>query len=212
MNQNIPQHPTPKPSAPKPDIPRANIPQPNIPRFGGDDSERVKMWWHSHGKSITAGLALGLFAIFGFNYWQDYQKNLADDSSELFEQLRGQMIAFAENEGGENAGEDVDAGADENAGENAGEQVEVSIDSRHETLIETIANELMQDFSSTQYAVHAALALAKTKQDNGKLDQAATALRWVIENANDEMMEHIGRLDWRKFYWHKINRRRQWIF
>ncbi|MGH8597231.1 MAG: YfgM family protein [Gammaproteobacteria bacterium] len=43
--------------------------------------DEIKKWWDANGKSILAGLALGLTALFGYRYWQDTQNKNAESAS-----------------------------------------------------------------------------------------------------------------------------------
>jgi len=49
--------------------------------------EALKRWWKANGGSIIAGIILGLAAIFGWNTWNNYQQNQAQQSSDLYTQL-----------------------------------------------------------------------------------------------------------------------------
>lgn len=62
--------------------------------------------------------------------------------------------------------------------------------------IRDTAEELMTDYASTPYAVHAAFALAKLAVDDGDLAPAAQALEWILDNADadDPVLAHIARL------------------
>lgn len=61
--------------------------------------EALKKWWEENGKSIMAGIAIGLVAIFG---WRGYNQQLdikAQEASTLYEQ----MISAARNDDDENS-------------------------------------------------------------------------------------------------------------
>ncbi|MCY3768851.1 MAG: tetratricopeptide repeat protein [Gammaproteobacteria bacterium] len=56
-----------------------------LPKFAEDDDvARAKALWDEHGKSLAAGIALGLAGIVGFNYWGHYQESRSEVASELF--------------------------------------------------------------------------------------------------------------------------------
>ncbi|MGI9318707.1 MAG: YfgM family protein [bacterium] len=58
------------------------------PQFAEDeDLERAKKFWKENGRSITAGVVLGLGAIVGYNGWQSWQKSQGENASTLFENL-----------------------------------------------------------------------------------------------------------------------------
>lgn len=52
------------------------------------DDERVedlKKWWHDNGASILIGIALGVLAIFGWQYWRSYRDAQAERASQAYE-------------------------------------------------------------------------------------------------------------------------------
>lgn len=46
-----------------------------------DQVEAIKKWWKENGRSIIAGLVLGLGGVFGWRYWQDHQETRAAQAS-----------------------------------------------------------------------------------------------------------------------------------
>ncbi len=50
--------------------------------------EAIKKWWKENGTWLIAGVVLGLAGLFGWNYWQDYRKNLAMEASATFAQMQ----------------------------------------------------------------------------------------------------------------------------
>ncbi len=53
-----------------------------------DDTARARAFWKENGRSIVAGVLLGLGGIAGFNYWKSYQQTQGEQASILFEQLQ----------------------------------------------------------------------------------------------------------------------------
>ncbi len=49
--------------------------------------EALKKWWKENGKSVVAGLVLGLGGVFGWQYWSQQQQLVAEQASLQFEQL-----------------------------------------------------------------------------------------------------------------------------
>ena len=132
------------------------------PQFSEDQElERAKAWWKENGRSIVAGVVIGLSAVVGFNFWQSYQQTQAEEASFLFEQLR--------------------AGAE-------------TTEAESDISIETVANDLMTNYTSTPYAVHAALVLARSSVESSDLETAEQHLRWVLENSDDDGWLHVARL------------------
>ena len=49
--------------------------------------EALQKWWKENGTSALMGLGIGIAAILGWNYWQDYKKDQAAQASALYSQL-----------------------------------------------------------------------------------------------------------------------------
>jgi predicted negative regulator of RcsB-dependent stress response len=55
-----------------------------------DDEEQVeelKKWWSENGKSLVAGLGIGLAAVIGWTSWQTWERTQAELASVRYEQL-----------------------------------------------------------------------------------------------------------------------------
>lgn len=55
--------------------------------------EALKKWWKENGKSVVAGIVLGLGGVFGWQYWSQHQQQLAEQASLAFEQLNQSVQA-----------------------------------------------------------------------------------------------------------------------
>lgn len=49
-----------------------------------EQAEDIKNWWKENGLSITAGIALAIAALFGWEYWQKYQITQMETASSLY--------------------------------------------------------------------------------------------------------------------------------
>jgi predicted negative regulator of RcsB-dependent stress response len=49
--------------------------------------EALKKWWKDNGKSIIAGVVLGLGGVLGWKAWVDYRDRVAAEASNVFDQL-----------------------------------------------------------------------------------------------------------------------------
>ena len=49
--------------------------------------EQLKKWWSENGKSLVAGLGIGLAAVAGWTSWQAWQRTQAEDASTRYAQL-----------------------------------------------------------------------------------------------------------------------------
>jgi len=52
---------------------------------------------------------------------------------------------------------------------------------------------LKNDYSSTPYAALASLTLAKDAMAKNEVEKAASELKWVVDNANDDGVQHIAK-------------------
>jgi predicted negative regulator of RcsB-dependent stress response len=127
------------------------------PQFAEDeDMERARAFWKENGRSIIAGVVLGVGAIGGWNGWQIWQKSQGENASTLYENLRSDDI-------------ELSAAA-------------------------SLADDLMEDYSATPYAIHGALMMAKKSMQNDDIDEARRYLEWALENARDEGLKNVSRL------------------
>lgn len=55
--------------------------------------EALKKWWKENGKSVVAGVVLGLGAVFGWQYWNKHQQQLAEQASLQFEKMNQSVQA-----------------------------------------------------------------------------------------------------------------------
>ena len=186
--------------------------EPNRPQIARDpELERVRSWWDEHGKAIVAGVVLGIAGVVGFNYWQHYQQTRAEEASVLFERLRNMLEeaeaateaateADADTETTDQADADTDTTTDADADTEtetttqADADTEADADPETSAAIRRLAGDLMADYRATPYAVHGAFALAKFAVDHGDIEGAAEALRWALDNGDDDSLRHIARL------------------
>ncbi len=49
--------------------------------------DAVKKWWKENGRSVIAGLVIGISAVLGWNGWQSYKTGQARAASDIFQQL-----------------------------------------------------------------------------------------------------------------------------
>lgn len=55
--------------------------------------EELKKWWADNGRSIIAGVVLGLGGLMGWKYWGDYQVSHAREASAIFSEIQNAAIA-----------------------------------------------------------------------------------------------------------------------
>jgi len=55
--------------------------------------EALKAWWKENSRSVIVGVILGAAFVLGWNYWQSYKTEKANQASALYTQLLGFMDA-----------------------------------------------------------------------------------------------------------------------
>ena len=46
--------------------------------------EKLKTWWKENGRSVIAGVVIGVGGLFGYRFWIDYQNQIAEQASSHF--------------------------------------------------------------------------------------------------------------------------------
>lgn len=49
--------------------------------------EKLKKWWQENGRSVVAGIVIGVGGLFGYRYWVDYQNRIAEEASLHFSEM-----------------------------------------------------------------------------------------------------------------------------
>ena len=49
--------------------------------------EALKNWWSENGKSVVAGIVIGLGGVFGFQWWTQHQDQVGAQASNVYDQL-----------------------------------------------------------------------------------------------------------------------------
>ncbi len=82
----------------------------------------------------------------------------------------------------------------QNQGEQASELfAQLNSSAEIETAI-ALSNELTEDYGDSLYAALGALSLAKKQVLAGQYDDAQAQLNWILQNSQDEGIQHIARL------------------
>ena len=53
-----------------------------------EKAEQIKGWIKENGMSVAVGVALAVSGLFGFRYWQEYQKTQAEEASALYSEIQ----------------------------------------------------------------------------------------------------------------------------
>ncbi len=122
----------------------------------------IKKWWADNGRSLIIGIGLALVIVFG---WKAYQNNVTLNktaASSLYQQL------IAE------------------ATKNDFDQVEEA------NTLNYLASEIKTKFESTEYAIYAALFLAKDAVEKKSYEAAKEELNWVLAHTDDQRIKLIA--------------------
>lgn len=52
-----------------------------------EQTERVRQWWQENGKSLLAGVALGIAIVGGVHFWREWRQGQAETASGYYEQM-----------------------------------------------------------------------------------------------------------------------------
>lgn len=53
----------------------------------------IKDWWNENGRSVIAGVVIGVAGLGGFKYWSNYQEQQALIASDLYSGIRNAIVA-----------------------------------------------------------------------------------------------------------------------
>jgi predicted negative regulator of RcsB-dependent stress response len=126
----------------------------------------IKNWWKNNGNSLLIGIGLALVIVFG---WKAYQNSVVESKTQA-SVLYQQLISAATS---------TDLSTPEES-----------------STVSYLATELKSKFSGSEYAIYAALFIAKENVAEAKYDEAKNEFNWVLENTEDQRLIHIvnGRL------------------
>jgi predicted negative regulator of RcsB-dependent stress response len=118
--------------------------------------QQLKNWWKENGNSLIVAVLVGLIAYFGFQWWQNDQRQQAEQASVIYSEL----LDSIEITDGETLSEEKQATAN------------------------YLIKQLQDDYSSSLYAINANFVSAKIAVDNGDLEAAIAPLSWIIVEAD----------------------------
>jgi len=67
----------------------------DVYRTDEEQAEAIRKWWDENGKSVVAGIVLGLAAVYGWRGWQDYNIEQAEAASVIYQEM---VVAVRDNE------------------------------------------------------------------------------------------------------------------
>nr|WP_243760654.1 tetratricopeptide repeat protein [Aestuariicella hydrocarbonica] len=125
----------------------------------------MKRWWAENGKSTIIGVVLAIGGYLGWEGWQDKQRSDAEAASVMYQNLSEAMAV----------------------------QPGQAMDEEKVTTANHLADELKTSYASSLYASQAALFKAKMAVENGKLEEAAAELEWVVDRNVDPALTLLTR-------------------
>lgn len=128
-----------------------------------EKSEEIKRWWRDNGRSVIAGVIIGIAVVVSWRYWFSYQQNQSENAATLYQQV---VMAASESEYGQ---------------------------------LESLTQELMQDYGRTPYAVFATFEMASLAAQSDT-ETAIEYLKWARENADLSAQEAVARLRLARLY------------
>jgi len=134
--------------------------------------EAIKAWWKTNGNNILLGIVLAVVIVVGWQLWQDQKRATGEAASTLFAELTqaSQLVLQSSAKPGEEK-----------------QTADIA------TLMH-LAGELKEQHESSEYAVFAALVLAKHQVLMGDADKAEAELRWALEHKPNHPVELIATL------------------
>ena len=127
--------------------------------------ENLKRWWQENGRQLLLMVVLVLGGWFGWQQWQDVHQQKAADASLVFAEI-------------------IDLVQAENIAD---------LNSEQQERLTTLADSLRGEYSDSQYAQYATLALARLAVARNELDEAAGFLQEVINSASDRELAALTR-------------------
>lgn len=131
--------------------------------------QRLKDWWKKNGNSVLIGILAAIVLVFGWQTWQAGKETRRQEASALYSQLLETMTVTQESRLG-------------------GDEAKLKA---QQATMETLAEQLKSDYEQTEYAVFAAMMLAKEAVLSEDLSKAQAELEWALENTEIEATKII---------------------
>jgi predicted negative regulator of RcsB-dependent stress response len=129
--------------------------------------EAFKNWWSENGLRLVAIAVLLFGGYFGWQSWDKNQEEKAQQGSEIYMEM-------------------IEIVTSENPGQR--------INSEKQAAVNTLADQLKENYQDSGYGHFAALLKAKLAVDNNDLLTAASELRWVLDNNPESTTQTLALL------------------
>lgn len=121
----------------------------------------LKKWWSDNGNSLLMGIGAALVIVFG---WKAYQNNVIQEKTAASLQYQQLVTVATQND----------------------------FDSEDEAeTVSYLAEQLKDEFEGTEYALYAAMFMAKDLVEDKNYEGAAEQLNWVLSKTEDVRLQHI---------------------
>jgi len=132
--------------------------------------DAIKKWWQTNGSNILIGIGLAILIVVGWQFWQDQKRVTGEAASVMY----GELLEAAELVAQPN----LDA-----------EKITANV-----ATLTHLGGELKAQHETSEYAIFAALMLAKQHVNVGDADKAETELRWAIDHNASEGVKLVAQL------------------
>ena len=121
----------------------------------------LKKWWNDNGNSLLIGIGAALAIVFG---WKAYQNSVIQEKTEASLKYQ-QLVTVATQDNFDNEDE--------------------------AQTVSYLAEQLKEEFKGSEYALYAAMFIAKELVSEEKYEEAEEQLNWVLANTQDVRLKHI---------------------
>ncbi|ODS22491.1 hypothetical protein AB835_13890 [Candidatus Endobugula sertula] len=119
----------------------------------------LKHWWKKNGSSLVTAVFIGVMAYIGFQWWQNYQQQQAEQASALYSELL-KTIGVEHNN---------------------------TLPDEKKNTARYLIKQLKDNYKSSQYATNASLFAAKMFVDAHDLKAAEQELLWATDHAREHL-------------------------
>lgn len=122
----------------------------------------LKKWWKENGTSLVIGVVVALGAVFAWNGYESSVKQEKTEASLMFQQL-------------------IEVATQNNI-----------VEADDANTVSYLAQEIKTKFDTSEYAIYAAMFIAKESVKEGNLEAAKTELNWILSHSEDSRIKHIA--------------------
>ena len=132
--------------------------------------DAIKKWWQVNGSNILIGIGLAILIVVGWQFWQDQKRATGEGASVMY----GELLQAAEL---------ASKGLDD-----------AEKNKENLATLKHLGNELKTQYETSEYAVFAALMLAKQYVNANDADSAEAELRWATSHGASRGVELVAQL------------------